>query len=185
MTKQTLLKDLRQHVENFIFVVEKEFKSLSVSDLNQKENVEKWSVLECLEHLNRYAAYYIPAIKKGLQQAKNNTADQPYKNGWFGKMSIDMMSPDNLKKQKAINKFNPVGSQLDSLVIDTFLTHQKELLALLELAKNKNIQQRKVPVEFFKVMKMKIGDALTFVITHQHRHILQAQKVKENLANIR
>lgn len=176
MTNQSLLVTLQQDVENFISTVDKEFKPLSINELNQKENVDKWSILECIEHLNRYAAYYVPAIRQGLEQAKATTANSNYKNGWFGKMSIDMMSPDNAKKQKAIQKFNPVGSQLDTKVIDTFLAYQKELLTLIEQAKGKNIQQRKVPVEFFKLMKMKIGDALSFVITHQQRHILQAQK---------
>ena len=61
--------------------------------------------------------------------------------------------------------------------ISKFLAYQQELLTLLEQAKSKNINQRKVPVEFFKLMKMKIGDALAFVITHEQRHILQAQTV--------
>ena len=63
-----------------------------------------------------------------------------------------------------------------------FLAYQQELLTLLEKAKGKNINQRKVPVEFFKLMRMKIGDALAFVVTHEQRHILQAQAVLQKLA---
>jgi len=181
MTNQTLITHLIKDVENIVSTVNKEFKHLTINQLNHKENVNKWSILECLEHLNRYHAYYNPAIKQGLTAAKGNTIDKRYKNGWFGKMSIDMMSPDNLKKQKAIAKFNPVGSQLSQNTLSQFLAYQQELLTLLALAKNKNINQRKVPVEFFKLMKMKIGDALTFVITHEQRHILQAQNVLQNL----
>ena len=182
MTNQSLLNNLQKDVENIVLIVDKEFKMLSISELNQKENVDKWSVLECLEHLNRYAAYYNQAIKTALQQAKADTSESGYKNGWFGKMSIDMMSPDNVKKQKAITKFNPVGSQLDKSVITQFLTYQQELLGFIATAKTKNINQRKVPVEFFKLMKMKIGDALAFVVTHEQRHILQAQEVLKKFA---
>lgn len=185
MTNQTLINNLIKDVENIVLIVENEFKELTINQLNQKENVDKWSVLECIEHLNRYHAYYNTAIKEGLLAAKANTADKPYKNGWFGKMSIDMMSPDNLKKQKAIAKFNPVGSQLTKDTLTQFLIYQQELLDLLALAKCKNINQRKVPVEFFKLMKMKIGDALAFVVTHEQRHILQAQNVIQNIAKIR
>lgn len=182
MTNQTLITNLIKDVKNIISIVNKEFKALPIKQLNQKENVEKWSILECLEHLNRYHAYYNDAIKKGLKVAKSTTENKPYKNGWFGKMSIDMMSPDNTKKQKAITKFNPVGSQLTKETITKFLAYQQELLTFLEQAKSKNINQRKVPVEFFKLMKMKIGDALTFVVTHEQRHILQAQGVLQKLA---
>jgi len=34
-------------------------------------------------------------------------------------------------------------------------------------------------------MKMKIGDALVFVVTHEQRHILQAQNALKQLAKIR
>ena len=181
MTNQTLITNLIKEVENIISTVNKAFKPLTISQLNQKENIDKWSILECLEHLNRYHAYYNDAIKQGLQIAKSSTADNAYKNGWFGKMSIDMMSPDNAKKQKAITKFNPVGSELTKETMTKFLTYQQELLTLLAQAKGKNINQRKVPVEFFKLMKMKIGDALAFVVTHEQRHILQAQAVLQKI----
>lgn len=177
MTNQQLITNLTKNVENIISTVDKQFNPLSINSLNWKKNVDKWSILECLEHLNRYHAYYNAAIKQALATAKSDTKAATYKNGWFGKMSIDMMSPDNLKKQKAIAKFNPMGSQLTKDTITHFLKYQQELLTLLEQAKGKNISQRKVPVEFFKLIKMKIGDALAFVVTHEQRHILQAEAV--------
>lgn len=181
MTNQQLITNLTKNVENIVSTVNKQFKPLSINELNWKKNVDKWSILECLEHLNRYHAYYNTAIKQALVAAKTDTKDTSYKNGWFGKMSIDMMSPDNLKKQKAITKFNPTGSQLTKDTVTQFLKYQEELLTLLEQAKSKNISQRKVPVEFFKLMRMKIGDALAFVVTHEQRHILQAQNVLKDL----
>ena len=181
MTNLTLINELSQDVDNIISIVDKEFKSLSVSELNRKENVDKWSVLECLEHLNNYHAYYNPAIKKAIAQAKSYKGETAYKHGWFGKMSIDMMSPTNTKKQKAIARMKPAKSELDQSTITRFLTYQRELLTFLAQAKIVNISQRKVPVEFMKLMKMKIGDALAFVVTHEQRHILQAQKVVESL----
>ena len=181
MTNQELITSLVKNVENIILTVEKEFNPLFIKELNWKKNVDKWSVLECLEHLNRYHAYYNDAIKQALTTAKTDTKEASYKNGWFGKMSIDMMSPDNSKKQKAITKFNPVGSQLTKDTITQFLDYQQDLLLLLDLAKDKNINQRKVPVEFFKLMRMKIGDALAFVVTHEQRHILQAQGVLQDM----
>lgn len=181
MTNQQLITNLINNVENIIMTVEKEFNPLFIKELNWKKNVDKWSILECLEHLNRYHAYYNTAIKQALAATKTNTTDSEYKNGWFGKMSINMMSPNNPKKQKAIAKFNPVGSQLTKDTLTQFLDYQQELLVLLDQAKVKNINQRKVPVEFFKLMKMKIGDALTFVVTHEQRHILQAQAVIQAL----
>lgn len=179
MTNQDLINKLTTDVNNIISIVDNEFKPLSINILNKKEDVSKWSILECLEHLNHYHAYYNPAIATAAKKAKTSTGNNSYKHGWFGKMSIDMMSPDNQKKQKAIAKMNPSGSKLNMDTITRFLNYQQEVLSFLKTAKDININQRKVPVEFFKLMKMKIGDALAFVVTHERRHILQAQKALE------
>ncbi|MEM6316669.1 MAG: DinB family protein [Bacteroidota bacterium] len=180
MTKISLLNRLITDVENLALIVENEFKGLDTNDLNRKKSVDTWSALECFDHLNRYSAYYNKAIQRAIVAAKKTNEDSTFTNGWFGKLSINMMSPTNPKKQKTIARMNPAGSILGESVLTDFLAHQRELLNLLEQAKGVNINQRKVPVEFMNWMKMKIGDALTFVVVHQQRHLQQAQRAINN-----
>ena len=51
-----LLADLIERTRININTVEK-FRDLPIEELNHKENTEKWSVLECIEHLNLYGDF--------------------------------------------------------------------------------------------------------------------------------
>ena len=68
------------------------------------------------------------------------------------------------------------ASQLGLPVIEEFRQHQQKLLDLIRKAGQTDISKGNVKVEFFKLLKMTSGEALEFVITHELRHIQQAQR---------
>ena len=57
-----LLNDLKSITE-FCIKESKRFLSKNEEKLNYKPNPETWSVLQCLDHLNQYAEYYIPEME--------------------------------------------------------------------------------------------------------------------------
>jgi hypothetical protein len=161
--------------------VESEFAGLSIEQLNYKTDATSWSILECLEHLNCYAAYYNTALAKGIEKEKGSKKPYTYKLTWFGKMSIDLISPSNTKKQKTIKRMNPMNSTLLEQTISDFLAYQEELLQLLDAASLINANKKRVPVEFFKLIRLNIFETLIFMAEHEKRHIQQAMRVKEAL----
>jgi hypothetical protein len=174
MTAAQLIEQSSKDTQDILNTINSNLIGLSNETYNWKAKPESWSILECFEHLNIYSRYYNAALKNAIQKANNSTPKDNYKSGWFGQMSINMMKPDNKKKQKTIAKFNPANSSLDSSLLDEFIKHQQDLLEMLEDAKSINISKRLVPVEFVKLIKMKIGDTFRFVIVHQQRHLQQA-----------
>lgn len=174
MTTSQLIEQSINDIQDILNTINSNLIGLPNETYNWKANAESWSILECFEHLNIYNRYYNAALKNAIQKAKNSSPKDNYKSGWFGQMSINMMKPDNKKKQKTLAKFNPANSTLDTSVFDEFIQHQQDLLKMLENAKAINISKNLVPVEFFKLMKMKIGDTFRFVIVHQQRHLQQA-----------
>ncbi|WP_276499606.1 DinB family protein [Pontibacter litorisediminis] len=178
----TTLEQLSQTTRSLSQTVAQGFDSLSLVDLNYKPASDSWSMLECLEHLNRYSRYYNPALAKAIAQnaVGNNMPSITY--SWLGRKSLEMVRPQNLKKHKTVKHMNPNNSQLTRATMQEFLQHQQELLHLLDDAKKADIGKRAVPVEFFKLLKLRIGEALEFVVAHQERHVLQALRVKQQLA---
>ena len=49
----------------------KKFKEVPLIKLNRKESTDKWSVLECIEHLNLYGDFYNPEVKKIVKNGIN------------------------------------------------------------------------------------------------------------------
>jgi hypothetical protein len=176
MSSHELLTALKHDVTEIISITEKDYANLPLSVLNKKQDQSSWSMLECFEHLNRYCRYYNIAVTKKLAPGRAEV-NAEVSSTWLGRKSIAMMHPSNQKKQKTLKHLNPENSNLDTTVIAEFLQHQHELLSLLDKAKKVDINKTKVPVEFFKLLSLTLGEALQFVIVHEQRHFIQLKKV--------
>ena len=179
MTSIELLARLRHDILAIIDVA-KEFELLPESSLNWKERAEKWSILECLEHLNRYSLYYHAELRKAIARAVPSYNRHEAKSTWMGKKFIAMMHPDNTKKHKTFSRMNPSHGSLKKEVIERFLRNQEELLDLLNEASTIDLNKASIPVEFLKILRMNFGDALQFVVVHEQRHIKQARRAVLN-----
>jgi DinB superfamily len=176
------LEHLSQTTRHLAETVAHEFSSLSLVDLNYKPAPDSWSMLECLEHLNRYSRYYNPALAKAIAHVPCENCGAGISYSWLGKKSLEMVRPQNMKRHKTVKHMNPNNSQLTRATIEEFLQHQQELRHMLEDARKADLNKKAVPVEFFKLMKLRIGEALEFVVAHQERHVQQALRVKQQMA---
>lgn len=173
MQPAPFLLDLQSAVQHIRRTTEAELAPLPAEVLNVKPRPDSWSVLECLEHLNRYARYYLPALNKALSRPAKSAAE-PVRHSWLGRKSLDLVRPDNGQQHKTVKHMNPAGSQLGRTVLDEFLAHQAELLGLLARAQAADLNRRAVPVEFFRLLKLRTGETLEFVVRHEQRHLQQA-----------
>lgn len=153
----------------------KRFRELPESQLNFKESPERWSILECIEHLNRYGDFYLPEIEKSILHGKPKDSD--FKSGAVGNWFANLMKVKNGKifKMKTPADKNPLGSMLTALTIDRFLKQQERLKSLLNQARNTDLTKTKVPISLTKFMKLRLGDTFRFFVYHIERHILQAE----------
>ncbi|GAA3935144.1 DinB family protein [Hymenobacter algoricola] len=180
MNVTTFLETLHGRVQHLHTTVSTDFAPLEAALLNFKPSPESWSMLECLEHLNRYSRYYNERLAQALAQPASRPS-RAVSHSWLGKKSIATVRPENRKKQRTLARMNPNRSQLGKAVVEEFLQHQRQLLALLTSAKKADLNQKAIPVEFFRLLKLTIGDALEFVVAHQERHVQQAARVRQQL----
>tara|TARA_R110002073_G_scaffold312586_1_gene484080 strand:- start:6300 stop:6851 length:552 start_codon:yes stop_codon:yes gene_type:complete len=150
--------------------------------LQSKPSSKSWSVLECIEHLNRYAAFYNKEINKKMN-ASLLPFSETFKSTYLGnKFSNDMLPKEGMKTMSTFKSKNPNASNLDKEeVILTFIKLQEELLTFLHTAFSKNLDKIKTYTTL-PILKFKLGDTFRFVIHHNERHIFQAKKVLDNLA---
>jgi hypothetical protein len=178
MHRTDLINDLKTRTEE-ILLEATQFNSLSKEDLNHRNAPDSWSILECLEHLNRYGDFYLPEINrriKGAQLSKNEV----FNSGWLGNyFAMSMLPGENgkLNKMKTFKSMNPVHTRLDVDVITRFLDQQKQLLELLTKAQSVDLNKVKTSISISRWIKLRLGDTLRVVIYHNQRHMKQASKV--------
>lgn len=183
MTSIELLINLRHDVQTIIDYA-KELELLPESTLNWKESTEKWSVLECLEHLNKYSLYYQPELRKTIAGAIPSDNKQEARSTWLGRKFIAMMHPDNKTRHKTFARMNPIHGSLKKEVISRFIRNQEELLEIISDAFKIDLNKGFVRVEFLKILRMNIGDTLQFVVVHEQRHINQANAARLNAESL-
>jgi DinB superfamily len=174
-----LLDNLYQKTESFLEKAVREWQLLPAEQLNRQPAPNAWSAAQCLEHLNVYGRYYLPELKKAIADAKKQPSST-YQSGWLGDYFYRLMLPNTVgslkSKMKAPkNAIPPV--ELDSAaVIAEFIEQQEQLLQLIDQARAVNLASMRIPISLTKLIRLKLGDTFLFVIAHNERHILQAER---------
>jgi len=183
-----LLEQAKVDTNTIIQIIKEEFQILDENQLNWKFAPKKWSVLQCLEHLNLTSRHYIPEMQKAVQKAiaAGQSPAEDFKRGFIGnKMTTGTRPKTNGKISNPINTFknynpnNLAPSESTQVVFDEFLQHHQDLLAIIAQSAIVNMNKIKVKSLLGSILKFKLGDAIEFLIAHEQRHILQAQKVLE------
>lgn len=158
------------------------FRKLPESQLNYKSSPESWSVLECIEHLNRYGEYYLPELEKAILSHDRKVFSPVYRSGLLGNYFANLMKVKDGKmtKMKTPPDKNPAGSKLTVITLDRFLKQQEMLTSLLDRARHTDLTGIKVPISLTKLVKLRLGDTFRFFVYHIERHIFQAEKALEN-----
>ena len=177
LSAKSLIEDLIERTKGVINEAER-FNQLPVEELNWKPTAEKWSALECLEHLNRYGDFYIPEIQKRIDQASKINEDSIFKSGILGNYFANSMLPkEQLNKMNTFKSMNPVGSKLDISTLQKFIRQQKQILDLLNQARQVDLTKTKTGISISNWIKLRLGDTFRVVIYHNQRHMVQANNV--------
>ena len=161
------------------------FKNLPEDNLNYKPGKNSWSVLECIEHLNRYGDFYIPEIRKRIQNSDYKKSET-FQSGLVGNYFAKTMLPkENLVKIKAFKSMNPNDCKLEKSVLDKFVHQQEQILEILYKSHSINLTKIKTAISISKWIKLRLGDTFRVLIYHNQRHIVQAKTVAVMIAGNR
>ena len=175
----TLIEDLIGRTKEYMNIITK-MKDHSDEILYWKVNPEKWSILENLEHLNRYGDFYLPEIQNRISENSNKPSTE-FKSGLLGNYFAKSMLPkDKLNKMKTFTNMNPINSDLDGSTVDKFLSQQRTILDLLDAAQKINLTKVKTSISISKFIKLRLGDSFRVIVYHNYRHIVQIQNVLDD-----
>ena len=181
-----LLQQASKDTHEIITTFKSDLKPLAEAQLVWKSAPEKWSILQCLEHLNLTNRHYIPEMKMAIQKAiaTGQSPAEDFKRGFIGrkmttgiKPKIDGTIPNRTRTFKNYNPNNLPPSESTQAVFDEFLQHHEDFLMIIEDSKKVNMNKVKVKSLLGSILKFKLGDAIEFVIAHEQRHILQAKNI--------
>jgi uncharacterized damage-inducible protein DinB len=177
---EDLLQQLRTDVER-IRAAAQFFKDSDRHKMVYTPNAaEKWSVVQILEHLNAYGRFYLPAIQKAMTE-KPTSRSAWFQSGFWGDYFTKSMKPVNVyeikNRMKAMKAYTFSNSLNVDTVLNEFVQQQDELLRLIDLSQHVSLEDVKVPITITKLIKLKLGDTLRFLVAHEQRHMIQARNM--------
>jgi len=188
-TTKSLLQDLQNDIATLQQVAEQEFRPLPDAQLLRAPATGQWSIAQCLEHLNSYGHYYLPLMETSILagEQQHSQAKGTFTSGWLGNYFAESMRPGadgSIRlKMKAVKNHTP-PQQLDAAAVLTeFLRQQAQLLQLLKRANQVDIGQLRIPISISRWIRLSLGDTFRFLIAHEQRHVLQAQRVRHQIVS--
>lgn len=173
---EELIENLMKDTKGIIDYV-RDFQFFPLKALNHRIDPNECNILEYFEHLNIFSAYYIPLIREAIYKSKSYRRRAFFESHLIGDYLAEKMLSNDLKKPKIYKGNDHKQVELEHQVIYRFLEDQYIILELLNLSIGINLMEAVIPLSFFKIIKLKIGDAFRIVINHNLRHLSQIRKI--------
>jgi hypothetical protein len=174
---EDLIRDLKTDVER-IGNAARYFKEVDKSKMVYRPAENKWSIVQILEHLNAYGRYYIPAIETAMAEKKTGR-NAWFQSGFWGDYFTKSMKPSNVyevkNKMKAMKNYSFPNNLNIETVVNEFTQQQEKLGQLIDQAANVDLNTIRIPITITKLLKLKLGDTLRFLVAHEQRHMVQAR----------
>jgi hypothetical protein len=157
-------------------------RGLTEAQFNWRPNPQKWSIGECVEHLNVTARLFWPEIASAVNGARVSGwfSKGPYKRTWLGKIAIRAMEPPAKRKFKAPRQFKPPANLPMMQVLSQFMAFQDRLLDLMRDANGVDLGRPRLQAPGSKLIKLTLGQSFGLMAAHERRHLWQARQVKDD-----
>jgi DinB superfamily len=156
---------------------------LTAEQIASRPDPDKWSIAECLAHLNITAATVQKLMARGIEQAKQEKrfGEGPFSIGPKGRLLIWIAEPPPKFRIRAPKNVRP-PAQIDNplKLLPDFLKAQDEWERLIRESASLDLSKIKVG-KLFSPFRARFAAAVPWMMAHQRRHLLQAEDVKRQI----
>lgn len=156
---------------------------LSDAQFNWRPGAERWSIAECLQHLNVAVSRTLPAFDRAIAEGRSRgkTASGPFRYGWFSRWMIASMEPPPKRRMGTFPIFAlPAGATYRAAeVLPEFRAVRDQLAERVRQADGLDLGRIKTVSPVNRLLRLPLGAYLQFVIAHERRHLWQARQVRK------
>jgi len=139
----------------------------------------QWNIVQIFVHLGLCNDVYIRNILPRITLAPDTPSDH-HRSSWLGDWAYEKIVPrpdGSVMKMKSAKSVLPEKDLEEGKVaIESFQRQCDALDDILRHAYTKDLRRIRIPFHFIPFLYFGLGDTLRFVIAHNERHLLQAQR---------
>ena len=178
-SKQGLIAELLDRTE-LVKAGTQPFLRLTDEQLTFKPGPDTWSIVQIFGHLNISHAICIRNILSRMTKAPE-VEGLEFHSGWLGDLIYEKMMPRQdgsvfrIKSPRTLH----AGEGYEDVreVLQEFLHQCDALDDILRHALTKDMERIRIPFSVVRLIKLRLGDHLRYLVAHSERHLLQAHRV--------
>lgn len=156
---------------------------LSEEQLSRRPAPGRWSIIECLAHLNTSDRFVLPTLDAAIAEGRQRglTGSGPFRYGWFSRQIVRSMEPPVRWRMRTKTFLEPSEHPAIAATLSDFFVVRDELAARLRQADGLDLKRAKIRSPVARWLVMPLGAYFAFLITHERRHLWQARKVRDGM----
>jgi hypothetical protein len=154
--------------------------TLSADQFNRKPSLRRWSVGQCMDHVNRVSARYLPDLNAALA-AGGPPGGPPFRYDMRGRLFIKGTAPVPVVRQKTLREMEPWAGPIDlTAALDGYRRNTAGYLSVLRRARGLDLSRIRMPSPYLPrvpFLTFPVGSLIEGSAGHEHRHLAQARRV--------
>ena len=159
---------------------------LSHAQFNWRPAPGRWSVAECLVHLNYSVSKTFPAFDRAIAEgrARGLLGQGPFRYGWIASMVARSMEPPPKWRIKTPKMFRlPPAEHAIEPVLREFQAVRDQLARRVRDADGLDLARAKITSPVNRFFRVPLGAYFAFILGHERRHLWQARQVRQSAAS--
>ncbi len=146
---------------------------------SERPEPERWSIAECVAHLNLTSAAYLPGLDDALAKALSLGGDVRgrYHRDFLGWILWKGSGPPARFRVKTTTPFVPSAGTPSAVLVAEFDRLHQEQTRRVRAADGLPLDRVKITSPFDSRLRYNLYACLTILPRHQHRHLSQAERV--------
>jgi DinB superfamily len=154
---------------------------LSEPQLNWQPDASSWSIGQILDHLRITNESYLPPISTALSNAPHSPVDEIHPGLLAAFFLRKFVEPSaDTRAVPAPGKIKP-HSHVGTEVLALFLSVNESTRHLIIRARDANVNRLRFWNPLVPGIRFTVGTGLQIIASHERRHLLQAERVKNSL----
>lgn len=156
---------------------------LSDAQFTWRPEPGRWSVGQCLAHLNIIATKMLPAFERAIAdgERRRQHGQGPFKYGWLDRWMLRAMEPPPKRRLRTRPPFVPAAPGPVDQVFAEFLALHDQLIERVRRANGLDLRRVKVRSPVNRLLRFSLGAYFGITAAHDRRHLWQARRVLERM----
>jgi hypothetical protein len=156
---------------------------LKDAQFNWRPGKDRWSIAECLQHLNVAVSKTLPAFDRAIAEgrSKGKNAPGPFRYGWFSRWMAASMEPPPKWRMKTPSILRVPAAETYRLadVLPEFTAVRDRLAERVRQSDGLDLAHVRTISPVNRLLRMPLGAYFGFILAHDRHHLWQARQVRE------